>query len=138
MKLNAFIVSVFLVCILSPGINLARDKVVVVPLVESQNEVNLVDRFFNSEASYTWNCPPAPNSLSFSAECPEKCIAVGGACSAKQVADWTDVVVTGGNFIKTSEDLPKYNAYECYMMALSCMDPGNPPVGYAQAVCYCQ
>ena len=124
----------FILCGLSSSHAAEKAKVVVVPLFDSStNTAN----FVNVENSYTWNCPPTPMSLSFYAECPANCIAVGGGCSAKTVGDATDVNVTGGNFIKTDAQLSKYNAYQCWMYVLSCSDPGDPPVGYAQVTCYC-
>ncbi len=113
-----------------------QNKVVVVPLFSS-SQTNLVERFVNVETSYTWDCPPTVNSLSFNAECPTGCIAIGGACSAKKVADSTDVTVTGANFIKTDEQLSKYDGYQCWMYALFCSDQADPPVGYVQVICYC-
>jgi len=126
----------FIICGLSSSNAADQNKVVVVPLFSS-SPTNLVERFVNVETSYTWDCPPTAMSLSFNAECPTSCIAIGGACSAKGVADSTDVNVTGGNFIKTAGQLSKYNAYQCWMYALSCSDPEDPPVGYAQVICFC-
>ncbi len=113
----------------------AADKVVVIPL-DSSNQ----GTFINVENSYTWSCPPAPNSLPIRSECQSGCIAVGGGCSAKTVGDSTDVLVTGGNYIKTNGPTSLYNAYECWMMVPSCFvnDSSDPPKGYSQVVCYCE
>ena len=126
----------FIVCCLSSSNAAEPTKVVVVPL-DSSSTANLAERFVNVETSHTWDCPPTSTSLSFNAECPANCVAIGGACTAKNVADSTDVNVTGGNFIKTNWQLSKYNAYQCWMYALSCNDPADPPIGYAQVICYC-
>ena len=118
-----------------PCYAVAADKVVVIPLNSNNHGT-----FVNVENSYTWSCPPAQNSLAIHSECPVGCIAVGGSCSAKTVADATDVQVTGGDYIKTNGTTLLYNAYECWMMVSSCLtnDSGNPPIGYAQVVCSCE
>jgi len=127
----------FIICGLTSATVIAQTKVVVVPLLGSDNEVNFVDQFVNVETSYTWNCPPDPESYALSVECPVNCIAVGGACSSKTGGEVSGVAVTGENFIKTSAGLSKYNAYVCYMQVQSCRDPEDSPIGYAQVVCYC-
>ncbi|MCL7488431.1 MAG: hypothetical protein M8357_09695 [Desulfobulbaceae bacterium] len=115
----------------------AQNKVVVVPLGGASTLSNSTANIVNVETSYVWSCPPSSNSLSVIATCPQDCVATGGGCSAKDVADNTDVQVTGANFLIKTPQLSQYNAYQCWMLALSCMDPDAPPIGYAQVVCIC-